>query len=66
MPLLELPHWLIIAGALLVMAGLIGLAFSRKNEIETEPVPPPGDLASWKDQRTSNPTASTLGHRSEA
>ena len=32
---IELPHWLMIAGAVLVVAGLIGLAF-RKNY--TEPV----------------------------
>lgn len=27
---LELPHWLIAAGALLVIAGLIGLAMNRR------------------------------------
>jgi LPXTG-motif cell wall-anchored protein len=48
MPLLELPHWLMIAGALLVIAGFIGLAFRRKNEVETDPDVLPGDLASWK------------------
>jgi hypothetical protein len=53
MPLLELPHWLMIAGALLVLAGSIGLALSRKNEIEIEPVQLPGDLASWKAQQPS-------------
>jgi hypothetical protein len=53
MPLLELPHWLLIAGGLLVLAGSIGLAFSVKNEVETDPVLLPGDLTSWKSQRPS-------------
>jgi hypothetical protein len=42
-----------IAGALFVMVGIIGLVFSRKNEVETDPVLLPGDLTSWKSQRPS-------------
>ena len=44
---LGLPHWLMLAGALLVIAGCIGLAISRNKaaEIDDEPVndtePPP-------------------------
>jgi hypothetical protein len=46
---LELPHWLMLVGALLVIAGCIGLAISRKRaaEIDDEgvnessPEPPP-------------------------
>jgi len=46
---LGLPHWLMLAGALLVIAGCLGLAISRKKaaEIDDEPVnetspePPP-------------------------
>ena len=52
MPLLELPHWLMIAGTFLVMFGLIGLAFSRKNQVEAEPELLPGDLDSWKAQQS--------------
>jgi hypothetical protein len=48
MPLLELPHWLMIAGILLVLAGLIGMGFSRNKQVESEPTVLPGDLASWK------------------
>lgn len=48
MPLLELPHWLMIAGTALVMVGLIGLGFSRNKQVESEPTVLPGDLASWK------------------
>jgi hypothetical protein len=35
---LELPHWLMLAGALLVIAGCLGLAISRAAEIDEEPV----------------------------
>jgi len=55
-PLLELPHWLMIAGTFLVMFGLIGLAFSPKSqveaEVEAEPELLPGDLDSWKAQQS--------------
>ena len=30
------PHWLIVAGAVLVVIGLIGLAFSRNREVEPD------------------------------
>jgi hypothetical protein len=35
----QLPHWLILAGTLLVIAGLIGLVISRRQraKIETDP-----------------------------
>ena len=51
MPLVEMPHWLMIAGAVLVIAGLIGLGFSRNKQVESEPDTPPDDLASWRDRR---------------
>jgi hypothetical protein len=37
---LELPHWLIIAGALLVVAGFIGFLISRRKADEVAPSPP--------------------------
>lgn len=41
---LELPHWLIIAGAVLVVVGLIGLVISRRRrrpaDIQDEPATP--------------------------
>ena len=46
MPLLELLAWLMIAGGLLVLMASIALAFSIKNEVETEPVLLPGELTS--------------------
>lgn len=57
MPLLELPHWLMIAGALLVLAGLVGLAFGRKKEAEAkvEPEVLPGDVDSWRDDQPRSP-----------
>ena len=52
MPLLEWPHWLMIAGAFLVVFGIVGLAFNRRNEAkrepEFEPEVLPGDLDAWK------------------
>jgi hypothetical protein len=36
---LELPHWLVIAGALLVVAGFIGVIVSRKKVDEVDPPP---------------------------
>jgi hypothetical protein len=40
---LGLPHWLMLAGTLLVIAGCLGLAISRKKaaEIDDEPVNEP-------------------------
>ena len=40
---LGLPHWLMIAGDLLVIFGLIGFALSRNKEVETDPAPVPSD-----------------------
>ena len=48
MPLLEWPHWLMIAGAVLVVFGLVGLAFNRRSVAEGEPELLPGDLNAWK------------------
>ena len=51
---IELPHWLMIAGALLVVAGVVGLALSRNKEDEADPVVLPGD-APWRDLRSDSP-----------
>jgi hypothetical protein len=40
---LGLPHWLMIAGALLVTAGFIGFALSRNRAIEIDPGPLPDE-----------------------
>ena len=39
MPSLELPHWLMIAGTALVVAGFIGGLVSGKEPEEVEPPP---------------------------
>ena len=39
MALLGLPHWLMIAGALLVGAGFIGLLVSSRTADEVDPAP---------------------------
>jgi hypothetical protein len=34
---IELPHWLMIGGALLIAIGFLGLAFTRNKEVATNP-----------------------------
>ena len=43
MALLELPHWLIIAGVVLLFAGSAGLALNRNKDVDSDPVLLPGD-----------------------
>jgi hypothetical protein len=33
---MEYPHWMMMAGAILVAAGFIGLAFHRNRNVETD------------------------------
>jgi len=33
---MEYPHWLMVAGAILVAAGFIGLAFHRNRTVQTD------------------------------
>ena len=40
---LGLPHWLMIGGFVLVLAGFIGLALTRHTEVEADPVSLPDD-----------------------
>jgi LPXTG-motif cell wall-anchored protein len=37
---IELPHWLMIVGAVLIAIGFLGLAFTRKNKEAATPEPP--------------------------
>ena len=34
---IELPHWLMIGGAILIGMGFLGLAFTRNKEVATNP-----------------------------
>jgi hypothetical protein len=34
---IELPHWLMIGGAILATMGFLGLAFTRNKEVATGP-----------------------------
>jgi hypothetical protein len=34
---IELPHWLMIGGAILTTMGFLGLAFSRNKKVATNP-----------------------------
>ena len=36
---MELPHWLILGGTFLILAGLTGLVLSRNKEIEPDDEP---------------------------
>jgi hypothetical protein len=40
---MQLPHWIMIGGAFLVIAGFIGLALSRNKAVEADPALLPGD-----------------------
>ena len=54
---IELAYWLMIAGALLVVVGVVGLALSRNKEDEADPVALPGD-APWRGLRSDSPPGS--------
>jgi hypothetical protein len=56
MPLLQLPHWLMIAGALLVVAGFIGLLGSRRNR---------GEVDRPSDEPTDPPSSPVIESKSE-
>jgi len=34
---IELPHWLMVGGAILIAMGFLGLAFTRNKEVATDP-----------------------------
>ena len=38
---MELPHWLMIAGAILIAMGFLGLALTRNKEVEVDSHPEP-------------------------
>jgi hypothetical protein len=41
---MEYPHWMMIAGAWLVVAGFIGLGFSRNRKLEPAQAAPPNSV----------------------
>jgi len=57
---LELPHWLMIAGSALVIAGIVGLALDRNKQVESDPVVLPGDLSSWRSGTDAGLMAATV------
>ena len=42
MAFLELPHWLMIGGAVVVIGGFIGLALDRNKQVGADPASLPG------------------------
>jgi hypothetical protein len=51
---MEYPHWMIVAGAVLVAIGFIGLGFRRNRDVEPdqEPTHEPMEMkANWKRER---------------
>ena len=53
---MEYPHWLIVAGAVLVVIGFIGLAFRRNTDVETNHGPTEMEENLKRDGRDSNAT----------
>jgi hypothetical protein len=53
---IKLGYWLMAAGALLVVAGVGGLAVRRNTEAEADPVALPGDVP-WRDLQSDSPAA---------
>ena len=45
---LSLPHWLMIGGFVLVLAGFVGLVLTRHAEVGADPVSLPGDTDDTK------------------
>ena len=54
---IELGYGLMIAGALLVVGGVVGLVLRRNKEDEADPVALPGD-APWRGLRSDSPPGS--------
>ena len=53
---IELPHWLMIGGAILTAMGFLGLAFARNKEVATNPdSEPPHHANHFGDDRGSRP-----------
>jgi hypothetical protein len=63
MLLIELGYGLMIAGALLVVAGVVGLALRRNKEDEADPVALPGE-APWRDPPYDRSTPRSGGRAS--
>ena len=60
---LELPHWLIIAGGALVIAGLVGLTRDRTKRAESAPVMLPGSLDAWRSEVSGDGSAAAVSNR---
>ena len=63
MAFLELPHWLMIGGAVLVIAGLIGHGLSRNKNLESDRVLLPVDTSEERNARAEGPPRSTIDPR---
>jgi hypothetical protein len=50
----EYPHWMMMAGAILVAVGFIGLAFHRNRNVEPDHKPPEMKANGKRDERDSN------------
>ena len=59
---LGLPHWLMIGGLLVVLAGFAGLMLTRNTELEADPASPASDI-----DETASPAVEETGeHESRA
>jgi hypothetical protein len=61
---MEYPHWMMVAGAILVAIGLFGLVFPRNGDVEPDQDPtqePTEKKANWQRERDNrDPDAAAL------
>ena len=60
---MEYPHWMMLAGAILVALGFIGLAFHRNRNVETDQKNPGRERAKSYEPETDLPEDKEPGAR---
>jgi hypothetical protein len=63
---LGLPHWLMIGGFVLVLAGFVGLAWTRHTPVEADPASPPEDFDDTKPPADEAEDMKTKGDGAQA
>jgi hypothetical protein len=60
---MEYPHWLMVAGGVLVVVGFIGLAFHQNRTVEPDHEPTENEGEEEMTERKSEPSRSPLPSR---